>query len=162
MYRLAAAALLAASSAQAQGLMPNTPTAVLSIAQQVGTAVMESPDSDGRPVINGVIDGVNYGILFYGCENAMNCASLQFFARFDPPADPLRFINTWNYDKRFAAAYQRDDGAIILNFNVNIDFGVSQANAEDSFDIWSILLGQFDNRINGRPDDAGSGGGGGK
>ncbi len=153
MIRFAAAFVIATTSAQAQSFMPNTPEAVLSVAQQFGSAYVDATDNEGRPMIGGTIDGVNYGILFYGCEGTVGCDSLQFYATFEPPPDALQFVNTWNYDKRFASAYQRDDGTVVLNYSVNIDYGVSQANAEDSFDIWSLLLGQFTNRINGLPDD---------
>jgi len=153
MFRLAAVAVLAATPVYAQGIMPNTPSAMLGVAQQFGSAYIDAPDDQGRPVIGGTIDGVNYGILFYGCEGDVGCDSVQFYATFEPPANPLQFVNDWNYDKRFAAAYQREDGSLVLNYNVNIDFGVSQANAEDTFDIWSILLGQFMNRVSGLPDD---------
>lgn len=150
---LACGLCVSAVAVSAQTMMQNTPEAVLSIAQQFGNAYLDGTDSDGRPVLGGNLGGLNYGVLFYGCEGRVGCDSLQYYASFDPPEDPLAFVNQWNYDKRFASAYLRDDGAVVLTFNLNIDFGVTEANVQDNFDIWSILLGQFNNRLNGRPDD---------
>lgn len=141
-----------AAGAQAQSVLPNTPQAVIGVAQQFGTAYFEPPDSEGRPAIAGTIDGLNYGVLFYGCEGNVGCDSLQFYASFTGYENSLEFINSWNYDKRFASAYRRPDGSVVLSYDVNIDFGVTATNVEDTFDIWSILMGQFMDRINGVPE----------
>lgn len=149
---ITAAALLGvvALPAAAQNYMPNTAQAIYDVARGFGPAQLEPPDGEGRPVVTGSIEGTNYGILIYGCEGNVGCESVQFFASFEPTAQSdLAWLNAWNADKRYAAAYVEDDGDIILHFNANIDFGVSNDNFVDTFDIWSLLLGQFTDRLYG-------------
>lgn len=163
---LAAAAALFASPVAAQQYMQNTPEAMLAVASIFGTAQIEPPDSGGRPIITGRIDGTNYGLLIYGCEGTVGCDSVQFFATFESQVNSLEFLNEWNEDQRFATAYRDSRGDVVIHYNANIDFGVSPTNFEDTFDIWRLTLGNFVERLNDRGEcfgnACGSGGGSGK
>ncbi|MEM9754546.1 MAG: YbjN domain-containing protein [Pseudomonadota bacterium] len=152
----AAIGMMAALPVAAQTL-ERTPNAVASIGREFGSAFVDQVQPGDLPSVSGTIDGVNYAILFYGCEAGdVGCDSLQFFASFDAPDNSLDFVNQWNFDRRFAAVYRRTDGVLVINYNVNIDFGVTQQNFRDTYDIWSILLTEFADRVFG-PSTGGGG-----
>lgn len=142
-------ALSLPAMSQTTTMFDRSPEAILDMARSFGTAQFDTPDSDGRPAIDGEMDGLLYGILLYGCDNPDGCESVQFFASFTSENNNLEFVNAWNQDKRYATAYIADDGAAVLAYSANIDFGVTRNNFYDTFDIWSILLADFGDRIFG-------------
>ena len=145
MRRMIAATAIALSlslSAPAHAqMMGNTPQDIVSVAQGFGPARMET-SNNGQPMMTGEIGGNNYGILMYGCEDGP-CDSLQFFATFTTERNGLTLLNQWNEDQRFGAAYVSRSGSVILHWSVNIDFGVTRQNFEDSMDIWRLTLAEF-------------------
>ncbi|MGI3184951.1 YbjN domain-containing protein [Nioella aestuarii] len=143
-FAATAIALSLAAPAAAQ-MMGNTPQDIMSVAQGFGPAQMETSNS-GQPMMTGTIEGNNYGILMYGCEDGA-CDSLQFFASFTTERNGLTLLNQWNEDQRFGAAYVSRSGSVILHWSVNIDFGVSRQNFADSFDIWRLTLAEFSSHL---------------
>ena len=139
-------ALGLALPAAAQQYMANTPQAMVEVARIFGTADIDEPDDEGRPLIFGTIDGINYGILAYGCEDGL-CDDVEFFASFTEYEYTQDFLNEWNGDQRFGTVYQRDDGGIVMHYSANLDMGVSQANFEDTFDFWAGALNLFLERL---------------
>lgn len=141
----------------AQSYMANSADEVTQVARLFGSAELDLSGSDGRPMVRGQINGTRYGILMYGCEGTFGCDSVQFFASFGTPNNGLDFLNQWNADKRFASAYRNNTGDVILQYNANLDLGISRANFEDTMDIWRLTLGQFVDRLNGLPEGTTSG-----
>lgn len=143
-FAATAIALSLAAPAHAQ-MLGNTPQDIMSVAQGFGPAQLET-SNNGQPMMTGSIDGDNYGILMYGCEDGV-CDSLQFFASFTTERNGLTLLNQWNEDQRFGAAYVSRSGNVILHWSVNIDFGVSRQNFADSFDIWRLTLAEFNSHL---------------
>jgi hypothetical protein len=143
-FAATAIALSLAAPAHAQ-MLGNTPQDIVSVAQSFGSAQMEA-SNNGQPMMTGTIEGNNYGILMYGCEDGA-CDSLQFFATFTTQRNGLTLLNQWNEDQRFGAAYVARSGSVILHWSVNIDFGISRQNFADSFDIWRLTLAEFNNHL---------------
>lgn len=143
-FAATAIALSLASPAAAQNL-GNFPNDIVSVAQGFGPAQME-PSNNGQPMMTGTIDGNNYGILMYGCDDGP-CDSLQFFATYTTPRNDLTLLNQWNEDQRFGAAYRTRSGQVILHWSVNIDFGITRQNFADSMDIWRLTLAEFNSRL---------------
>ena len=142
------AAVLSGLPAAAQQILPREAGAVLNVARSFGSADFDGTDSDGRPQINGNIDGVLYGIVMYGCDNPAGCESVQMFASFESDTNnTLAFVNDWNFDRRYATAYLTGDGTVVLAHSVNIEHGITRDNFFDTFDIWQILLTEFNERI---------------
>jgi hypothetical protein len=52
-------------------------------------------------------------------------------------------INTWNRTKRFGKAFLDKDGDPALEMTVNLDYGVSRENLDDSFNWWSKAVKSF-------------------
>ena len=143
-FAATAIALSLAAPAHAQ-MLGNTPQDIVSVAQSFGSAQMEA-SNNGQPMMTGTIEGNNYGILMYGCEDGA-CDSLQFFATFTTERNGLTLLNQWNEDQRFGAAYVSRSGSVILHWSVNIDFGITRKNFADSFDIWRLTLAEFNNHL---------------
>jgi hypothetical protein len=55
----------------------------------------------------------------------------------------LEDINRWNSKKRYAKAYLDSDGDIMLEMDLNVDYGVSRRNFDEGFRLWTRVLGSF-------------------
>lgn len=147
---LAAAALMmtAPVTAEAQAIFAGTPQAVIQAALPYGPITMGQPDGEGRPFLEGETDGLLYNVLMYGCNEFQVCEAVQLYATFEPSAEtPRNVLNEWNQGRLYGTAYTFDDGTIVVSYVINIDFGVTQTNFEDSIDIFSILLSDFADRV---------------
>jgi hypothetical protein len=137
------ALVASAGSVQAAEMIDATnPNEILEIAKGFGTASLQK-DSDGDPYISGMIEGVKYGIAFYGCESGRNCDDIQFGASWSKKGVSLNAINTWNQTRRFGKAYLDNDKEPTIEMAVNIDQGVSRENMEDSFRWWTRIVKLF-------------------
>jgi hypothetical protein len=146
-FLMGSAMLLAAAlpaGAQDATLVDGTQTdEILNVARGFGEATMES-SSDGSPRIKGEIDGVTYHVFFLNCdEGGKSCEDLNFYAGFLDNKQTFETINAWNRDRRFGKAYLDDDLDAVIEFDVNLEFGVSPKNLDASFSLWSLLLDRF-------------------
>ena len=120
------------------------PEKIRNIASGYGAATLTT-DSGGDPMIRGRIDGILYGVYFYGCDGGVNCRSIQLYAAWDPitsiTEDSMR---SWNQTMRFGTAYLDDDGGPTLSWDINLFSGVTVANLDDSFDWWAIIVKDFE------------------
>lgn len=133
----------AAGPAFADALIDATkPERLHEIARGFGSAELDK-DSQGDPRITGRIEGTKYGIYFYGCVKGADCDDIQFSASWSGPKVSLEKINDWNRTKRFGKAYLDKDGDPNLEMEVNLDYGVSAKNIEDSFNWWTKALKEY-------------------
>ncbi|MBF9032332.1 hypothetical protein HKCCE3408_18180 [Rhodobacterales bacterium HKCCE3408] len=142
-------AILAAAPAAAQDFID---TSLASVAEFTrGFAYVERVEpavGDQLPAVLGTLNGLNFDILLYDCAPGdVACGSAQFRASFDAPDATLEFINDWNYDYRFAAAYRVPEGSIMLAMNVNFAGGVTREAFRTAFRDWEFLLTEFSDRI---------------
>lgn len=148
MTRLALAAIcltapLAFHTAQAETLIDGSdPEAIRQIASGYGSATLGT-DPDGDPEITGRIEGTRYQVLFYGCTDGKGCKSIQLVAGWTDSPVELTALNAWNADRRFGKAYLDLDGDPAIEMNVNLDFGVTARNLDDTFDYWRYVLSDF-------------------
>ena len=144
------AALLIAVSAPsvvlAQGsriIDATTPDSVAEIARRYGSAD-QATDALGDPMVQAQLSsGVYYDIYFYGCTNAANCRNLQFVATWDYKGASADEVMRWNREKRFGKAYLNDEGNLVVEMNVNIDYGVTDRNFDDTIDWWRVVVDEF-------------------
>lgn len=136
--------IVLAGTATAQDLVDGSdPAVILEIAQGYGTAEL-SKDSVGDPMVSGRMSGINYVIFFYGCNDAgKECNSLQFRAAWAADGMTHELMNEWNRTKRFGKAYLNQEGNPRIEMNVNLDYGVSWDNLDDTFDWWRIAMEEF-------------------
>lgn len=132
----------AASGAQAL-LDASDPEAIANIARGYG-AVEVTSDALGDPMLRGRMDGTQYLVLFYGCENGRNCTNIQFRAAWvNTGAVTQNTILAWNRDNRFGKATLDAENDPVIQWDVNLFGGVSRANLDDTFDWWRVVLDGF-------------------
>ena len=71
------------------------------------------------------------------------CEDLNFYAGFAEIKPTLDAINAWNRDKRFGNAYLDSDLDAAIEFDVNLEHGVSVDNLNAAFGIWSVILEEY-------------------
>lgn len=107
-------------------------------------------DGVGDPMVSSSTAGLNYSVLFYDCDGGTpkRCRSLQLWASFELPS-PLEpgKLNTWNRQSRYAKAFTADDGSVVVELDIELDGGVTQANLHSLFALWDTLLGSFARHI---------------
>jgi hypothetical protein len=119
------------------------PAAILNIAKGFGSAKLGT-DSEGDPLITGRIKGTKYGIYFYGCNSkGEDCDDIQFNAAWSGVKTTLQTINQWNAEKRYGKAYIDNEGDPVIQMTVNLDYGVSDENLDDTFNWWTKALDEF-------------------
>ena len=137
------AALLAAPAVRAEETIDATdPEGILDVARHYGEATLLK-DGEGDPLINGSIDGTSYQLFFYGCSENRNCTTLMFTASWEVPNLTDKAMATWNRDKRFGNAYIDGDGFPTVEMNVNLLYGVTRRNLDDTIDWWKLVLNEF-------------------
>ncbi len=83
-------------------------------------------------------------IYFYAC-NDDGCQSIQYRTLFQRHERfTLAFVNAWNYEKRFAKVYLDRDGDLVLEWDVDLDGGVSVAYVAESIATFQTMLNTFD------------------
>lgn len=140
-----AGALFAASAytAQAQSIVDgNMVDEILNIARGYGSATLET-QSNGDPKISGRVEGVTYQVFFMNCTDNASCEDLNFYAGFLDNKQTLDVINAWNRDKRFGKAYLDSDLDAVVEFDVNLEHGVTRENLDAAFGLWTLILDQY-------------------
>lgn len=136
------APLLGIGAAQAQ--VVGDPDVVQNLMQTYGLQVTQDTDSVGDPMLSTRIEGTNFDVYFYSCEEGP-CQSIQFSAGFDLD-QPMSAstINEWNRDKRFGKAFLDDEGDPHIEYDINLDHdGIGAKNFDDTIDLWRVVLADF-------------------
>lgn len=115
------------------------PAKVTEVARGFGSAEL-TEDGDGDPMIEGRINGVVYRAFFYLCEDGKNCKDLLLWAAWEGYDIDMNDVNSWNQQMRFGTAYIDGDGDPCLQMSVNLNYGVSRKNLDDTFDWWAAML----------------------
>ena len=140
----AAFAAASAATAQAQSIVDgNNVEEILNLARGYGSANMGEPTSEGNPTISGRIDGVSYQVFFMNCTDGANCEDINFYAGFLDLKPTLDVINAWNRDKRFGKAYLDSDLDAVIEWDVNLEHGVTRENLDAAVGIWQLILDQY-------------------
>ena len=146
-------ALLAATAgaAQAQKILSGADVdAILEIAKTHGEATLET-QSNGDPRIVGRIsaqDDLTYAVYFMNCSDTnTDCEDLNFYAGFADIKPTLDTINAWNRDKRFGKAYLDADLDAVVEFDFNLEYGVTRDNVVAGFDLWALVVDQYTDYI---------------
>jgi hypothetical protein len=136
-------ALCLVVSAQAQQLLDGSSVdEITNLARGYGSATTGTQEN-GDPLVTGKIDGVLYNVYFQDCTASKDCKDLRFYAGFTDNKQPMETINAWNRDTRFGKAYLDEDLDAVIEFDLNLEHGVSRENLDSGFSRWAGLLGQF-------------------
>ena len=145
--------LLAASigGAQAQRIVNGSDVdEILAVAKTHGEATLET-QSNGDPRIVGHISSqgdLTYAVYFMNCSDTnTDCEDLNFYAGFADIKPTLDTINAWNRDKRFGKAYLDADLDAVVEFDFNLEYGVTRDNLVAGFDLWTLIVDQYTDYI---------------
>lgn len=146
---LAAAIATAAltPAAASAGILPDggvTSAEVAKALQDKGYRAEVTKGTDGDPLIKSAADGTNFRILFYSCNKAPRCASIQFVAAFDLDEGlKLSKINAWNSTKRFGRAYLDDEMDPFVEMDIDFEHGATSEAIANNVDTWAAVLPAF-------------------
>ena len=116
---------------------------VANIARGFGSVTMDK-STNGDPMIEGKIEGVSYYLFFRNCaDDNTQCEDLNFYAGFLDNKQTMEAINAWNRDKRFGKAYLDSDLDAVIEYDVNLEHGISRENLDSTFQVWSLILKQY-------------------
>lgn len=101
-------------------------------------------DNNGDPLIESEgATAYHFQVYFYGCEKAKNCDSLRFEVVFEKDeGGTAALANKWNAAHRFVAAAVKDDGRLVMAYDVPTIGGINARNFADVLDWWSSMLGE--------------------
>lgn len=146
---LGVALTMFAATAQAQKAEQPTPVdltdpaKVAALIRDLGYKAELKTRDDGDPQINSAANGSNFSIEFYGCEKAVKCSSIQFYAWYKKePWYNAALTDKWNGKKRFLKAAIDSDGDISTYMDITALGGTRESFA-DSLDWWSVMAGEF-------------------
>lgn len=132
-----------AGSAAAQTILNGSNVdEIAALAKTYGTATVATA-SNGDPKIDGKIDGIPYVVYFKNCSGGADCKDVNFYAGFLDTKPDLETINAWNRDKRFGKAYLDSDLDAVIEWDVDLEYGVTQDAMDAAFSLWSLLLGEY-------------------
>lgn len=114
---------------------------IVAIARDYGAATLEQQDN-GNPRIAGKIKGLPYQVFFMNCAGG-KCEDVNFYAGFTDTKPTMDALNDWNRNKRFGNAYLDSDLDAVIEYDVNLEYGVTRENLGAQFALWSLLLDQF-------------------
>ncbi len=134
------------ASAADEIVAATNPDKIFEIAKGYGNATLDT-DSQGDPKIIGRVEGIKYGIYFYGCKDGKACTDIQFNAAWSGTQANLKLLNEWNRTRRFGKAFLDKDGDPVLQLSVNLDHGVTRKNLEDTFDWWVRIVPEFKRQV---------------
>lgn len=148
------AAGLSVTGVQAESLVDATdPEKLAQLVRGFGSATLEKDDY-GDPLITGRINGSKYGIYFYGCDDNRDCKDVQFAAAWAGYDVSMAQINEWNRTKRYGKAYLDSDGDPNVELIVNLKYGVSRDNFDDTIDWWMLTMKEFEQFIDDADGDS--------
>lgn len=145
MAAAAAAAIVAATPAQAELVNATNPDTIKGIVESQGwPATLVQKDGED-PYIESSRNGLKFLVLFMNCTEGRSCKTLQYYMGFNDAKDTsLDKLNQWNKEKRFARAYRDEAGDPVLEMDVDIDFaGIPRENVAESFNTWASLMDAY-------------------
>ena len=114
---------------------------ILALAKGYGEASLET-QANGQPRIAGKVGEVPYQVFFLNCDSGA-CEDLNFYAGFADVKPTMDSMNAWNRDKRFGRAYLDSDLDAVIEYDINLEYGVARDNLNAAFGVWSLVLGEF-------------------
>ena len=125
-------------------ILASDPQGVLSALQSLGFAGTLGVDGANDPLISGDMEGTPYQIVFFGCQENVNCQWLLFSAGFDlPNGATMDAMNAWNQSHLVGQAYLDGEMDPYLNYFVTTTGGLTQGNFADAVDWWRVVLTEF-------------------
>lgn len=138
----------AAAAQERAAVSAADPDSVLRALRTLGFGGTRTVDSHGDPMIESAAEGVDFAILFYGCEGGADCKAIQFRAGFDlAEGTTLAAVNAWNAARLFGKAFLDEENdpfvEMALEMGRPMPFETFAANHE----WWRTVLAGFQDHI---------------
>ena len=140
-FALFGGATMSAAPASAQTVDGSAVDDILALAQQYGEATLAT-QAGGQPRIAGEAGGVPYQLFFLHCDSGI-CEDINFYAGFAGIKPTMDSLNAWNRGNRFGRAYLDSDLDAVIEYDINLEHGVTRDNLNAAFGVWSLVLGEF-------------------
>ncbi len=134
-------ALVGAASAQSIVDATNVDE-IVAIARSYGPVDLITRDN-GDPRISGTIGGLPYQLFLMNCADGKACEDINFYSGFADTKPTLDAINEWNRSKRFGKAYLDSELDAVIEYDVNLEHGVTRDNLDAAFSLWSQLVPDY-------------------
>ncbi|MFO7853818.1 MAG: YbjN domain-containing protein [Paracoccaceae bacterium] len=138
----------AAAAQDAAAVSAADPDSVVRALRTLGFRGTRTEDPYGDPMIESSAEGVDFNILFYGCEGNVDCTVIQFRAGFDlEDGTTLAAVNEWNAARIFGKAFLDEENdpfvEMTLEMSRPMPFDTFAANHE----WWRAVLAGFQDHI---------------
>lgn len=121
---------------------------VQAVLQRAGYRAELGVDSVGDPMVSSATGGLGYTVYFYECSSEKRCNSLVFWGGFAMNEKPsIDAINEWNQTKRFSRAYLDEEGDPILEMDLLVDGGITEATLVEALNLWDQSLPLFADHV---------------
>lgn len=99
---------------------------------------------DKRPYIRTGLSGRRAAVYFYDCKDN-TCGSFQYSVIFNKDAKyTIDFSNTWNTKRRYSKTYLDSDGDMNLEWDVDLDGGVTDEFLKRTALSFERMISDFD------------------
>jgi hypothetical protein len=116
--------------------------------QRNGFSVELTEDSQGDPRIRSTDRNQPFSLYFYGCTENEDCGYVQFSAGWDlENGITLAKVEEWNANRLWGTAYRDDEKDPWLTLTVNLKYGITVENLDDTIDWWKITMPRFAEHI---------------
>lgn len=117
------------------------PARVMAAMEKAGLKPKLTTDNSDDPLIESDEATYHFDVYFYGCTQNRKCDSLRFEALFDKEEGAgAAFANRWNAAHRFMTMSVKDDGRLVLAYDVATIGGLTERNFADVLDWWTSML----------------------
>lgn len=98
---------------------------------------------DDTQFLQVTLAGEKWQLIMYNCNN-QGCTNLQFHIAysFENGLDG-KVTNKWNKERRFGAAYIDDENDPHLEFDFDLEGGVSKGAIREAIKTWGLLVSSF-------------------
>lgn len=130
---------------EAKMICASKPDSVADAIRDAGYKAVIGTDNQGDPKVSSAASGYNFSVLFYDCEKAKQCGSLQFYISFnnDDGNNSAELANIWNSTKRFGSMSYEADKTLRVTYDISTVGGINEANFKDMVDWWASILGEL-------------------
>ncbi|WP_265529975.1 YbjN domain-containing protein [Sphingomicrobium marinum] len=126
---------------------PADPATVIAALQERGYRAEMSQDGAGDPMVLSSDSGINFAVIFYGCEENANCKTLQLAATYGfdggkrPGADVL---HEFDRAHRYTRTYLDEEGDPWIEMDVQVKDGpIEREEFDEALDIFLSNNGRF-------------------
>lgn len=123
-----------------------------SIMQAEGYTAKPRRDSNDDPYIVSRAQGIEFWVLFYGCDNAPepeSCIGLTYRATITPPQpETAEHLEEWTEELGYAHASVNQDGDVVVSLDFTLVGGITEATIREYLALWNQRVDSLLTHIN--------------